>query len=338
MTKKFKLSTVIGARPQFIKSSALSRVLQQESWIEEYTIHSGQHYDDNLSAIFFDELKIQTPKYFVSPLNETINNYTVEFTSNLMKNLCSIWTLEKPDAVLVYGDTNSTLAAALCAAQMNIPIAHVEAGLRSHRTDMPEELNRKITDHISHALFCPTENAVNNLSSENITKNVFNVGDLHFDASVYARNNASSNIIHSLNLRKNEYALCTVHRSENTRSKPDLMKIIDYLRNLSESFLKDKTILLVIHPRTRKAIDEFGLNDNLNSIKNITIVNPVGYFDMQALIASCYCVITDSGTLQKEAYFHSRLCLTLRDETEWVETVRCGWNRLWDMASWVEPR
>lgn len=307
-----KILTVVGARPQFMKAAAVSNVIRQKH--EEILVHTGQHYDENMSKIFFEELRIPKPDY---NLGVGSGNHGKQ-TGTMLIKLEEIYEKERPDLVLVYGDTNSTLAGALCASKLLIPVAHVEAGLRSFNKAMPEEQNRILTDHISDLLFTPTLTAVNNLKDENITKGVHNVGDVMYDAVNLFKERAKevSKILDGLDLEPNSYVLSTIHRAENTNSIERLTSIINALSN------SGKRIILPLHPRTKKFIEEY----NLHVGDNIRIIDPVGYLDMLSLQGNSQKIVTDSGGVQKEAYFLKKPCITMRDETEWVETVNNGWN------------
>lgn len=307
-----KIITVIGARPQFIKAAAVSNIIRKEH--EEILIHTGQHYDENMSKIFFEELNIPKPEYNLSVGSGGHGKQTGE----MMGKLEAIYEKEKPDLVLVYGDTNSTLAGALVASKMLIPVAHIEAGLRSFNKNMPEEQNRILTDHISKILFTPTETANKNLKNEGINNNVYNVGDVMFDAVLHFKKLAKqkSSIVSELNLTKNNYILTTIHRAENTNDINRLKNIIEALNESNE------TVVLPLHPRTKKYIESYGLNFN----NNIKVIEPIGYLDMLSLEENGKKIVTDSGGVQKEAFFMNKPCITMRDETEWVETVENGWN------------
>ncbi|WP_040330208.1 non-hydrolyzing UDP-N-acetylglucosamine 2-epimerase [Clostridium ihumii] len=307
-----KIITVIGARPQFIKAAAVSNIIRKEH--EEILIHTGQHYDENMSKIFFEELNIPKPEYNLSVGSGGHGKQTGE----MMGKLEAIYEREKPDLVLVYGDTNSTLAGALVASKMLIPVAHIEAGLRSFNKNMPEEQNRILTDHISKILFTPTETANKNLKNEGINNNVYNVGDVMFDAVLHFKKLAKqkSSIVSELNLTKNNYILTTIHRAENTNDINRLKNIIEALNESNE------TVVLPLHPRTKKYIESYGLNFN----NNIKVIEPIGYLDMLSLEEDSKKIVTDSGGVQKEAFFMNKPCITMRDETEWVETVENGWN------------
>ena len=308
-----KVLTVIGARPQFIKAATVSNKIRLNG-NTEILVHTGQHYDNNMSDIFFEELGIPKPDY---NLNIGSSNHGHQ-TGNMLIALEDIYLKEKPDIVLVYGDTNSTLAGSLCASKLLIPVAHVEAGLRSFNKAMPEEQNRILTDHISDLLFTPTLTAVNNLKNENVTKGVHNVGDVMYDAINLFKERAkeASTIIEKFDLAPNSYILSTIHRAENTNSVERLTSILSALSSCG------KKIVLPLHPRTKRFIEEY----NLHIGDNIKIIDPVGYLDMISLQENSQKIVTDSGGVQKEAYFLKKPCITMRDETEWVETVENGWN------------
>jgi len=311
-----KIISVVGARPQFIKLSSLSKELRKKH--REIILHTGQHYDDELSRVFFSELSIPKPDYNLG-IGSAEHG---EQTGKMLKAIEEVLTFEKPDLVIVYGDTNSTLAGALAAAKQNIPVAHVEAGLRSFVKSMPEEINRVLTDHVSSLLFCPTPTSVKNLKREGMTKGVHLVGDVMYDS---LRENLSvakkkSKIMKKLNLQKKEFYLITIHRAENTDIRKNLKKITQILKNL------DKKVVFPIHPRTRKRLSEFKLLERLFSKNDLLLIDPVSYLDMLVLEKNTRCVLTDSGGVQKEAFFLKTPCLTLREETEWVETVESGWN------------
>jgi UDP-GlcNAc3NAcA epimerase len=307
-----KIITILGARPQFIKAAAVSKKLREKH--EELIVHTGQHYDENMSKVFFDELEIPKPDY---NLNIGSGNHGYQ-TGNMLIKIEEIYEKEKPDCVLVYGDTNSTLAGALAASKLLIPVAHVEAGLRSFNKAMPEEQNRILTDHISKYLFTPTQTAVNNLKNEGIVNGVYNTGDVMYDAILHFSEIAEkkSNILNSLGLNSGEYILVTIHRAENTNNIDRLKNIIEALNESGEK------IVLPLHPRTKKFIESY----NLSFSENIKVIEPIGYLDMVMLEKSSSKIVTDSGGVQKEAFFMAKPCITMRDETEWVETVENGWN------------
>lgn len=310
-----KIVTIVGARPQFIKAAAVSRKLRQKH--TEILVHTGQHYDGNMSDIFFDELGIPAPDYNLGIGSGLHGAQTGAMLAEIEKVLLA----EKPDRLLVYGDTNSTIAGALAAAKLHIPVAHVEAGLRSFNRRMPEEINRVLTDHISDLLLCPSQTAVDNLAAEGITGGVHLVGDVMFDALMYAveRAKTESHIVESLGLQPKQYLLATVHRADNTDTEKNLRAIFGAFAEI------DEPIVLPLHPRTAKMLDKFNLKPE---VENLKLIEPVGYLDMAALAQSARMVITDSGGLQKEAYWLGVPCITLRRDTEWPETVDAGWNVL----------
>ncbi|MCM1992502.1 non-hydrolyzing UDP-N-acetylglucosamine 2-epimerase [Oceanirhabdus seepicola] len=306
-----KIITVIGARPQFIKCAAVSKELRKKH--TELIIHTGQHYDENMSSVFFDELEIPKPDFNLEVGSGNHGKQTGEMLSKIEE----IYLKEKPDLVLVYGDTNSTLAGALAASKLLIPVAHVEAGLRSRNMNMPEEQNRILTDHISKYLFTPTKTADENLKNEGLS-NIFSVGDVMYDGVLFFSelSKKKSQILEKSHLKKNEYILATIHRAENTNHQDRLKSIFKGLEESGEN------IILPLHPRTNKYIKEYGIELG----KNIKVIDPVGYLDMIALESNAKKIVTDSGGVQKEAFFMGVPCITLRDETEWVETISNGWN------------
>jgi UDP-GlcNAc3NAcA epimerase len=326
-SQPFKVITIVGARPQFIKAASVSRVFSSNPNINELIVHTGQHYDQNMSEIFFQELKINTPAYNLSLGG---GNHG-QMTGRMLEGLEAILLKELPDAVLIYGDTNSTLAGALAAVKLHIPVIHVEAGLRSYNRKMPEEINRILSDQISELLFCPTSQSVKNLKAENITNGVHLVGDVMYDATLYAidRIGSFSPLEKKYGVSKKSYAFCTLHRAENTDDPQRFKALLAFL----EAQSKERTILFAVHPRTRKQLEE-----DRFSPKGIHMIDPVGYFELHTLLHNCDLVITDSGGIQKEAYFHRIPCITMRDETEWVETIHSGWNRLWTADDWVGTR
>ena len=305
-----KIATIIGARPQFIKASVVSSELQKKG-IEEILIHTGQHYDENMSQVFFEELKIPKPTYVFEIKERTHGAMTGEILKNCEKVLSS----EKPDMVLIYGDTNSTLAGALAAVKLHIPIAHIEAGLRSFNHKMPEEINRILSDRISTLLFCPTDIAVKNLADEGITKGVFQVGDVMLDVALKFAKFANKPNIDV----EDRFVLSTIHRAENTDDEVRLRDIFEGLIEISKRI----PVILPLHPRTKKIVKTLNIKTN-----NLKIVEPVSFFEMIWLLKHCEMVFTDSGGLQKEAYFNQKPCVTLRDESEWVETIENNYNIL----------
>jgi UDP-GlcNAc3NAcA epimerase len=316
-----KVLTVIGARPQFIKAAAISRIIKNDyrSSIDEIILHTGQHFDDNMSQVFFEELDIPKPKYNL----EISGGQHGAMTGRMLEAIEKVLLEEKPDWVLIYGDTNSTLAGALAAAKLHIPVAHVEAGLRSFNMRMPEEVNRILADRVSSLLFCPTESAVNNLKSEGVTNGVHNVGDVMYDVAMFYsdRTRQQSAILNNLSLTKSGFALATCHRAENTDDPQRLAGILSALVKLADSI----PVVLPLHPRTSKLIVDYGLQYLLDSI---TVIAPLPFLDMIALEQSAKIILTDSGGVQKEAFFYAIPCVTMREETEWVETVELGWNKI----------
>lgn len=316
-----KIVTIVGARPQFIKAAAVSRVIRDSygGKIEEVLVHTGQHYDDNMSKVFFEELDIPQPKYNL----EISGGQHGAMTGRMLGAVEKVLLDEKPDWLLIYGDTNSTLAGALAAAKLHIPVAHVEAGLRSFNMRMPEEINRILSDRVSSLLFCPTETAVKNLSAEGISKGVHNVGDVMYDVALFYRDRArqQSTILKDLELVENGFALATCHRAENTDDPKRLGEIVAALAKIAGSM----QVVFPLHPRTRKLIEDYGLRRYLDAVK---VVEPLPFLDMVALERAAKVILTDSGGVQKEAYFYGVPCVTMRDETEWVETVELGWNQL----------
>ena len=312
-----RVLTVVGARPQFIKAAPVSHSFEK-SGIEEILVHTGQHFDAAMSEVFFSDLNIPTPKHHL----DVHGGGHGEMTGRMLAGLEPIVKGESPDVGVVYGDTNSTLAGALVASKLNIPVVHVEAGLRSFNRRMPEEINRILTDHVSTLLLCPTRSAVAQLAREGIERGVHHVGDVMFDATLLARKAAErrSNIVQELHLDADKYAVATVHRAENTDDPAQLAQILEWLRRQALNI----PVVFPVHPRTAARVRDVGLTWD-----GLQICEPVGYIDMTQLLAGASMVYTDSGGVQKEAYFHRIPCVTLRAETEWVETIECGWNRLW---------
>ncbi|MBN2813186.1 MAG: UDP-N-acetylglucosamine 2-epimerase (non-hydrolyzing) [Bacteroidales bacterium] len=314
-----KIVTVIGARPQFVKAAAVSRVIQKTGGLREVIVHTGQHFDENMSSVFFREMEIPEPDY-----NLQINSLSHgAMTGRMLEKIEEVLLRERPDYLMVYGDTNSTVAGALAAKKLAIKVVHVEAGLRSFNMQMPEEINRILTDRISDLLFCPTENAVQNLLNEgfpNFKCQIHQVGDVMYDTALYygSKSSESSAIISSMNLRKNGFVLCTIHRQENTDNLLNLKSIVQALNTIHH----EAPVVLPLHPRTRKIMKQQGIKLEFEPI------DPVGYFDMLELLKNCHLVMTDSGGMQKEAYFFDKFCITLREETEWTELVENGYNYL----------
>jgi UDP-GlcNAc3NAcA epimerase len=312
-----KILTVVGARPQFVKAAALSRALKLHGKFREVLVHTGQHYDASMSEVFFNEMEIPDPDY-----NLDVSNLTHgAMTGRMLEKVEEVLIAEKPSCVILYGDTNSTLAGALAAAKLYLPVAHVEAGLRSGNMHMPEEINRIVTDRLSSLLFCPTEDAVRNLEKEgfgNFPCRILRSGDVMQDAALYyAEKSAAKSTILRDN-RLDEFILCTLHRAENTDDPDRLRSIVDALNRIH----RQHRVFLPLHPRTRRLLEQSGIRPEFE------LHQPVGYFDMLELLRQCRLVITDSGGLQKEAYFFKKHCVTLREETEWNELVRHGVNIL----------
>jgi len=316
-----KIVTIVGARPQFIKAAAVSRVVRNEfaDRVAEVLVHTGQHYDENMSKVFFAELDIPHPKYNL----EISGGLHGAMTGRMLEAVEKVLLEEKPDWVLIYGDTNSTLAGALAAAKLHIPVAHVEAGLRSFNMRMPEEVNRIVADRLSTLLFCPTATAVANLAKEGVSAGVENVGDVMYDVALFYRERAKkqSTALASLGLAEGAFALATCHRAENTDDASRLGEIVVALAEISGNL----PVVLPLHPRTRKLLADCGLDKKLGNVK---VVDPVAFLDMVALEQAAKVILTDSGGVQKEAFFYGVPCITMRDETEWVETVDLGWNCL----------
>lgn len=318
-----KILTLIGARPQFVKAAAVSEAIRQHNnqsnptVMEEILVHSGQHYDYEMSEIFFEELPLNEPDYYLEVGSET---HAVQ-TSRVLTRLENVIDDADPDVVLVYGDTNTTLGGAVCASKLNIPIAHVEAGLRSFNDEMPEEINRKVTDHVSDWLFVPSDDAVDNLEAEGIEEGVFQVGDVMQDV---LKNNLKtiqtvpedfSDLCSS-----DELVLATVHRAKNTDNEEKLTSIMESFKSLQGN---GREVLLLAHPRTQEALDEYEIEPGA-----VQVTEPVSYLTMLQLIHQSSVIATDSGGVQKEAYWLETPCVTLRSETEWTETVRAGWNQV----------
>jgi UDP-GlcNAc3NAcA epimerase len=313
----WRILTVVGARPQFVKAAAVSRAIAAQKEISEILVHTGQHFDSAMSQIFFDELGLAAPRFNLG----IHGGCHGEMTGRMLAALERVIVEEEPDLVLVPGDTTSTLAGALAAAKLHVLVAHVEAGIRSFNRRMPEEINRVLTDHVSALLLCPTETAVTNLAREGIVEGVHNVGDVMYDAALFAAAaSRRSHILDRLGVAERGYAIATVHRAESTRDRATLAEIVAFLRRQTS----DSRVIFPVHPRTRKQISQWRLD-----LGDILTCDPVGYLDMHRLLQSAVAVFTDSGGLQKEAYFHRVPCVTLRSDTEWVETVEAGWNRLW---------
>jgi len=309
-----KIVTILGARPQFIKAGSVSREILKYEDIEEVIIHTGQHYDANMSDIFFDEMKIPKPNYLLGIGGKSHG----AMTGQMIERIEEVVLKEVPDWIMVYGDTNSTLAGAIVASKLHIKLAHIEAGLRSFNMKMPEEVNRILTDRVSQILFCPTTTAIDNLKNEgysNFMTKIVNSGDVMLDGAIFYKDLA----IKPQCYIQDNYILCTIHRAENTDDANRLHNIFEALDKIAN----DTQIILPLHPRTKKIVEQLNIN-----LDNLTIIDPIGYLEMVWLIDNCNLVMTDSGGLQKEAYFFQKSCITLRDETEWVELVQNGFNIL----------
>ncbi len=310
-----KVITILGARPQFVKAAVLSRIIAEKNEIEEIIVHTGQHFDANMSDVFFTEMDIPKPKY-----NLDINSMShAAMTGKMLEEIEKILLHEKPNAIVVFGDTNSTIAGALAAKKLHIKVIHIEAGLRSFNMQMPEEINRILTDRISDLLICPTDTAIENLQKEgfdNLENKVVKSGDIMKDAvDFYGKTSAQkSSLIQNLNIKDKQFVLATIHRQENT---DDLNKLKSIFQGL-ESISKSMQVIMPLHPRTKQILERHHLKFDIN------FIDPVGYFDMLELLKNCQMVVTDSGGLQKEAFFNKKHCIIAREETEWVELVKNG--------------
>lgn len=316
-----RIVTIVGARPQFIKASAVSHAIARRSDVEEILVHTGQHYDENMSDVFFDELAIPKPSYHLGVGSAPHGAQTGRMLEAIERVLLEL----RPNWLLVYGDTNSTLAGAIAASKLHVPIAHVEAGLRSFNRRMPEEINRVLTDHTADLLFAPTEVAMKHLLAEGIpATRIRQVGDVMYDVALWQAERAKeqSRVLETHNLIEQGYVLATIHRAENTDSPERLTAIIKGLAEAADEL----PIVLPLHPRTRQVLAHSAdLQDAANRLR---LIEPVGYLDMVRLEQAARLIATDSGGVQKEAFFHGTPCVTLRDETEWVELIELGWNRL----------
>jgi len=318
MVEEMKIVTIVGARPQFIKAAPVSAALRKN--YQEVLVHTGQHYDQNMSQLFFEELEIPAPDVNL----EIGSGPHGRQTGQMLVAIERVLLAEKPDWVLVYGDTNSTLAGAVAASKLNIPIAHVEAGLRSFNRTMPEEINRILTDRISSLMFCPTETAVRHLQHEGLDKGVHLTGDVMYDAALYFAGMAEqkSTALQANHLAPKSFILATVHRAQNTDEQATLTRIVEALLECGEN------VVLPVHPRTRGFLQKYNLLEKIEASATLRLLEPVGYLDMIRLEQNARCIVTDSGGVQKEAYFFQTACITLREETEWSETVSDGWNLL----------
>jgi len=319
-----RILTVVGARPQFVKAAVVSRAFARAG-VEEWILHTGQHYDQRMSDVFFDELGIPAPTRNLRIGSGSHGSQTGRMLAAIEQTILE----ERPDRVLVYGDTNSTLAAALAASKIHVPIDHVEAGLRSFDRRMPEEINRVMTDHLAELRFAPSETAVHNLAEEGIRDGVLRTGDVMFDATRAAieLSNDRSDVLPRLGVRSGSYALATIHRPANTEEPGTLRRIMEGLREVA----RELPVVLPLHPRTRAALEGLGFRESVNG--SLRLIEPVGHLDMTSLEAGAAVIVTDSGGVQKEAFFHGVPCVTLRRETEWTELVELGWNTLVDPAT-----
>lgn len=317
-SNKVKIVTIIGARPQFVKIPLVSTEIRK--FAKEIIIHTGQHYDVNMSDVFFHELKIPKPNYHLGVGSSSQGKQT----GQMLEKIEEILLKEKPDLVIIYGDTNSTIAGALAAAKLHIPVAHVEAGMRSYNREMPEEINRVVSDHISDLLFCPTRSSAKILKGEGVTKGVYWVGDVMCDIQLKIRNPKPEirKTMNKYNIEPKKYLLATVHRQENTDVRENLENIITAFTKIKE------TIIFPVHPRTKKYIKLYKLDSVIDKSAHIHLIEPIGYKDMITLESNAKMVLTDSGGVQKEAYLAHVPCITLRNETEWIETAQAGWNKL----------
>jgi len=314
---------LVGARPQFIKAAMVGRALR-DAGAGELLVHTGQHYDENMSRVFFSDMGIPEPACNLE-VGSGSHAYQTGETMQRLERVCNE---RRPDLLVIYGDTNATLAGALVGAKLCLPTAHIEAGLRSFDRTMPEEVNRIVSDRLSTFLFCPTQTAVDNLAGEGITKRVSNVGDVMFDAVLHFRETAEreSRVLETLSLRARAFVLVTIHRDFNTDDRARLARIIEGLAAAGE------TVVFPAHPRVRKRMESFDLLAPLVNRPDIKLIEPVGYLDMTRLAMAARVIVTDSGGVQKEAFFHRVPCVTVRPSTEWVETVSTGWNRLVDAS------
>ncbi|MDR2145778.1 MAG: UDP-N-acetylglucosamine 2-epimerase (non-hydrolyzing) [Tannerella sp.] len=325
-----KIVTIIGARPQIIKAAMISNAIERynaenkENKIVEWILHTGQHYDKNMNEVFFNELELKKPHWQLNCGG--IAGHT-KMLANMLLGIEKALIEASPDFVIVYGDTNSTLAGAIAASQLNIPLIHIEAGLRSFNMNMPEEKNRVLTDRLASLLFCPTYTSVQNLANENIKEGIFYCGDVMYDAALHYGEMAEkkSEILLRYHLYGLDYYLCTVHRAENTNNPERLTQIILALVEMAS---EAQPVIFPVHPRTKVYLDNYNLMPTLATNPSVKLIEPVDYLDMIMLEKNAKMILTDSGGIQKEAYFQRVPCVTLREETEWVETVYAGWNQI----------
>lgn len=311
-----KLLSIVGARPQFVKVSPVHKAVSKRH--AHSILHTGQHYDYQMSQVFFEELDIPTPDYYLGVGSGSHGEQTAKMLTAIEEVLMK----DRPDMVLVYGDTNSTLAGALAAVKMQIPIAHIEAGLRSYRRSMPEEINRVLTDHVASILFCPSQVSVDNLRKEGVINNVHDVGDTMTEVLLNIQHRLSDEVLNELGLERGRYVLCTIHRQENADDQRNMKEIVDAILSTEETFV------IPLHPRTRKNLSTWGMLKRLEEAENVILTEPKNFMAFTALEKHAHKIMTDSGGVQKEAYFFGVPCITVRDETEWVETLEDGWNVL----------
>ncbi len=315
-----KVVSLVGARPQFIKEAVIMSEVQKTCAWNHVLVHSGQHYDMNMSDLFFTELQIPTPKYFLGIGSSS----HAKQTAGVLEKFEDILVKEKPDLVLLYGDTNTTVAGALAAVKLKIPVAHIEAGIRQHPKDIPEEINRVVTDHLSSLLFCCSKLSYKNLQKENITNGIFISGDVMYDLFLSMKPHFRKEImLHDLKLKEGKYILVTLHRDFNVDNQDNLRSILDGLNNYTQK--TGLPIVFPMHPRTRKQIADFDL---LNHINSMNIIEPIGYLELMGLLEGCAKVVTDSGGLQKEAYFAKKQAAVIMSDTGWREIIDMGWNKL----------
>ena len=315
-----KIVSIVGARPQFIKAAMLCRAIKKQGALQEVIVHTGQHYDQNMSRVFFEDMEIPEPNY---NLGIGSGGHGIQ-TARMLEGLEKVYLREKPDLIIVYGDTNSTLAGALAAVKMHIPVAHVEAGLRSFNRQMPEEINRILTDHISDLLFAPTDTALINLKKEGISEGrCYLVGDVMYDAAIFYGQKADqvSNILNRIGLKHKNYLLATIHRAENTDNMDRLEAITSRILEVAEEMM----VVWPLHPRTKAALINDSIYQRIKAQESLIEIDPVGYLDMIMLEKNARLIATDSGGVQKEAYFYKVPCLVFRNETEWIELVQAGW-------------
>ena len=319
-----RVVTVIGARPQFIKAAPLCIAFRAHGGFEHHLLHTGQHQDGNMSDVFFEQLAIDAPRWHLGICGGDHG----EMTGPLLPGIEVVLKDQRPDLVVVLGDTNSTLAGALAALKLAIPVAHVEAGLRSHRAFQPEEINRRMVDSASQILLCPTATALATLRSEGRARDAHFVGDVMYDVALLA-GTRDTGLLDTHGLAPDCYDLVTLHRAENVDNEARLRRLLDHVRDSAEG----KTLVFPIHPRTRRRTEQFGIR-----LDGFLVLDPLGYLEMSELLRHAHLLFTDSGGLQKEAYFNRTPAITLRDETEWTETVENGWNRLWHSPAWAPRR